>query len=90
MGQEKNEDRKTRKSRRESGGFQFSLPIPRKETGGSHQGGIRQVIDQPTWSITQGASIIEGWEAKQDDERLPDTCTHNKNDTIVDPLAPNK
>ena len=32
---------------RESGGFHLSLPIPRKETEGSHQGGTWRVIESP-------------------------------------------
>ena len=45
---------------RESDGFSLGIPIPRNETGGSHQGGNRRAIDHPTWRITQEAGTIKG------------------------------
>ena len=46
------------------------------------------MIDHPTRRITQGAGIVKGWEAKQVHERIPDTFTYNKSDTIAGPLTP--
>ena len=37
---------------------------------------------------TQGAGIVKGWEDKRD--RIPDTFTYNKNNTITGPLTPHQ
>ena len=45
------------------------------------------MIGHPTRMITQGAGIVKGWEAKEDQECIPYTFKYNKNDTTEDPLA---
>ena len=71
--QEKKKDRKTRKSRKEEKvvGFSSACFFHRKETGGSHQGGKREVIDYSTRRITQGGGNLKGWETKKDYDLIP-------------------
>ena len=76
-----NKERKIMRSTSEEKvvGFSSGPAISRKEMGGRY----------PTRRIPQIPSIKNGCDAKQNDERIPDTFTY-KNDTIADPSSPQK
>ena len=68
-------------------GFSSAFLFLERKREAITQGGIRG-IDHLTRRRTQEASIVKGWEDKQDHERIPDTFTANKNNTSAGPQVP--
>ena len=56
-----------------SGGFNLSICISRKKTGGSHPGWNH--LNRGIYHLTLGAGIVKGWEEKEDHRHIPDTFT---------------
>ena len=79
MEQEKNKNTESRSKRK--------WWVSAQPTYSPQGNGLQAPGWNPTRMITKGAGIVKGWEAKQDLKCIPDTFTHNKNDTITDPLA---
>ena len=66
--------------------FSSASLFPARKWEADTQGGTRRIY-HPTRKRTQGADIVKGWAAKQNQERIPDTFTYNKNDMIADTLG---